>query len=429
MRAQADPVTSARTLLENLPAYKLSLESRYPVLCRTCSPKVSELIKTRDYKVKAFSLNESVKRLTQPLQSPITSVNPLGSNGCGTLPIRGMGGKLWTIQEWLWRLQGFMWLSGYVASISAATYAALSFECGPVPAQPDSSRTTRFPVIFSYCSFELLCSFFDLTWSKVRRNRAQGIRTKVLGKHLFLCMNTIACVLRLLIWGYFFDQEANQVMTLILCTVSPLWGTFVLVCISGSLLMLLIFSLSTLKTNSPVGVKSLPNSRIRSLAQATPKPTYALPEHEVFSTLSLAREASSFPNSKSISHIASSGDTESNSSHFGPEHEFGKSKLLQSTLKNFRSTDPLIQTTSQEPDEVPMDWEPSSVCDPSDTLQLRPQTFLPPPLFREETGIEELFRDKVRLATADTDREKTTSWFGDYVRLMKRKSPSQEAKK
>lgn len=117
---RADLTTSTRELLNNLPAYRASLEARYPILCSACSLKASEIIKERNYRVKAFSLNESVKRLVEPFQSRL---NPTGrSSQNPPLHISGMGGSLWTLQEWMWRFQGVGWLSCYLASISVALY-------------------------------------------------------------------------------------------------------------------------------------------------------------------------------------------------------------------------------------------------------------------------------------------------------------------
>ena len=60
-----------------------------------------------------------------------------------------------------------------------------------------------------------------------------------------------------------------------------------------------------------------------------------------------------------------------------------------------------------------MDWEPSPDGDiQSNDILLRPQTFLPPPPFREETGIEDLFETKAKLVEGDDHQDKKlTGWL------------------
>jgi hypothetical protein len=41
-------------------------------------------------------------------------------------------------------------------------------------------------MVLTYCMLELGCTLFDFTWARVRKNRAQGIRTKVIGKRWFV---------------------------------------------------------------------------------------------------------------------------------------------------------------------------------------------------------------------------------------------------
>jgi len=136
-----------RALLDNLPAYKASLEARYPILCSACSLKASEIIKERNYKVKAFSLNESVKRHVKPFHTP-----PLSSHQSAPLPLSGMGGPLWTLREWLWRTQALVWLSCYVVSISVAFYCrSWFFEVSISAGERYSSHKNRFA---SFCFFK-----------------------------------------------------------------------------------------------------------------------------------------------------------------------------------------------------------------------------------------------------------------------------------
>ncbi|KAA1138965.1 hypothetical protein PGTUg99_031859 [Puccinia graminis f. sp. tritici] len=427
-RSRADSPT--RTLMDNLPAYKASLEARYPILCSSCSEKASELIKERNYKVKAFSLNESVKRLAKPFKSTFMNSNhahSASSNNNPSLTLSGMGGKLWRLQEWVWRLHGVAWLSSYLVSSSVAIYSSFTFECKPILISP--ALSTRASLLglpmnsISYCFLELGCSCFDFTWARVRKNRAQGIRTKVIGKRWFLCLNVIGCLLRLSFWFYSFDAEIQAGVNAYICEVSNSFGSLIYGMFGALQLALLAASLIILKTDSPIGVKSLATSQTRSLAQSTPKPTAGLAEHELFSTLSLARPppSSSLNQAAHLNSPTTVGGGPRNSRLQG-EPAFGKLSSLQGPFNepvgqpwNPSAPPPPDDETSGGSKEVSMDWEPMNPhrdSQPNDIL-LRPQTFIPPPPFREETGIEELFQDKAKLIEADDvdHDQKPSGWL------------------
>ncbi|KAH9470450.1 hypothetical protein MJO28_003668 [Puccinia striiformis f. sp. tritici] len=422
-QSRAESTASTRTLLDNLPAYKASLEARYPILCSTCSMKASEIIKERNYKVKAFSLNESVKRLAKPFQARLSSTRPSCSFTAQneSLPLSGMGGKLWTLQEWLWRIQGLVWLSCYLVSIYVAFYSSFKFQCGSALNNTTSSPSKSLGLLpmSMYCLLELGCSMYDFTWSKLRKNRAQGIRTKVIGKHHFLCLNIIACLLRLFLWFYYFNTGTRAFANARICDVSNSFGNSILGLIGALLCTLLAGSLTVLKTDSPIGVRSLAKSNARrSLAQSTPTPTPTLAEHELFSTLSLARPTSS-PLSEIDtfhSHTVAEGGTHTSPSRLSVEPAFGKLTSLQGKFTEpgtaWNSPSPRKDISGQM--DMSMDWEPSPDRDSqSNDILLRPQTFLPPLPFREETGIEELFQSHVKLVEGDDHQldKKKAGWL------------------
>ncbi|OAV96323.1 hypothetical protein, variant [Puccinia triticina 1-1 BBBD Race 1] len=414
---RTDSSVSTRGLYDSLPAYKASLEARYPILCSTCSVKASEIIKERNYKVKAFSLNESVKRLAKSCQSRLNSTHPFSaSNHNAAIPLSGMGGKLWTIQECLWRIQGLAWLSCYLVSISVAIYSSYTFQCQPIHTNPIRPNKPFGPLlVLSYLLLEIGCSFFDFTWARVRKNRAQGIRTKVIGKRGFVCLNVIACLLRLLLCFYFFDAGMKARVDVHSCDISDSFGNLMFGLTGALLATLLTASLTILKTDSPIGVKSLA-TKARSLAQSTPKPTPALAEDELFSTLSLSRPASSLSALKTVnSNSPTAVDRGSDGcSRLPVRPAFGKPSFLQGTFNQSDKpwTAPAKDLSGPSKD-VQMDWEPSPDGDiQSNDILLRPQTFLPPPPFREETGIEDLFETKAKLVEGDDHQDKKlTGWL------------------
>lgn len=107
-------------LLDNLQQYKESLETRYPMMCEECSPKVSAIIQERDYRSKASILHTSAKRFA-PLSSSIRSnmttpppLSPFGNTEFERPVLRGMGSRVWRFQEWIWRLRGGLWMLSHL---------------------------------------------------------------------------------------------------------------------------------------------------------------------------------------------------------------------------------------------------------------------------------------------------------------------------
>ncbi|PLW12358.1 hypothetical protein PCANC_23436 [Puccinia coronata f. sp. avenae] len=413
---RADLTTSTRELLNNLPAYRASLEARYPILCSACSLKASEIIKERNYKVKAFSLNESVKRLVEPFQSRL---NPTGlSSQNPPLHISGMGGSLWTLQEWMWRFQGVGWLSCYLASISVALYSSFIYPRKLQILTPESAPSPTFlglPMVLTYCMLELGCTLFDFTWARVRKNRAQGIRTKVIGKRWFVCLNVVACLLRLFLWFYVCGTGTNEHAVEHIFDGSDSSGSLIFGGIAAALIALLVASLNVLHTDSPIGMKSLPHSKARSLAQSTLKPTPGLAEHELFSTLSLARPPSSY-STQIVNLQNAENEAESHTGRVSAEPKFGELTSLQTPFnESSQASSALSRSTIEEGRDTPMDWEPSPDPDfHSNNILLRPQTF---PHFREETGIEDLFQTKAKLVESDDSDTRPAGWFKNLLSL------------
>jgi len=262
-------------------------------------------------------------------------------------------------------------------------------------------------VVFGYCILELGCGLFDFTWARVRKNRAQGIRTKVIGKRWFVCLNVIACLLRLSFWLYKFDAGFEHQVFEHICDISTSLGSLVFGLIAVALMTLLIASLTVLKTDSPIVMRALANTKARSLAQSTPRPTPALAEHELFSTLSLARPA---PTSSAQVGLSAGNEGAWHTSRVSAEPTFGQPTCLQA---------PFHEVPDPQAKEVPMDWEPSPGPDlqASNDILLRPQTFLPPPPFREETGIEELFQTQAKLVDAHPSLPRPAGWLQHLLSL------------
>lgn len=182
---------------------------------------------------------------------------------------------------------------------------------------------------------------------------------------------------------------------------------------------LLIASLTVLKTDSPIVMRALANSKARSLAQSTPRPTPALAEHELFSTLSLARPA---PTSSAQIVLSAANEGPPHTSSVSAEPTFGRLTCLQAPFHEPSETmDSLSAREVLDPQakDVPMDWEPSpgTELQASNDILLRPQTFLPPPPFREETGIEELFQTQAQLVDAHPSLPRPDGWLQHLLSL------------
>jgi hypothetical protein len=87
------------TALARLPAYKASLEVRYPLVCRSCLPAVQERIKQKEHfaRSQAFGGWLEINRSGQ---------RPSLNRGSST--IRKDREKPWKI--WLWRVQGALYV-------------------------------------------------------------------------------------------------------------------------------------------------------------------------------------------------------------------------------------------------------------------------------------------------------------------------------
>ncbi|EGF97902.1 uncharacterized protein MELLADRAFT_113971 [Melampsora larici-populina 98AG31] len=122
--SKAGTSSEMRRLLDALPQYKESLEARYPVLCSECSPKVSAIIQKRNYKSKAYVLHSSARRLSQlPSTHHLNTdtrpeiISPFNRVTFQRPLIKGMGSRLWILQEWVWRLRGVLWMFSHLSGV------------------------------------------------------------------------------------------------------------------------------------------------------------------------------------------------------------------------------------------------------------------------------------------------------------------------
>lgn len=418
-----------RRLLDALPQYKESLEARYPVLCSECSPKVSAIIQKRNYKSKAYVLHSSARRLS-PLSSSHQNthhrpeiISPFNSVGFQRPLIKGMGSRLWILQEWIWRARGVLWiishLSGVLVNLFYASPVTLGLAslcdherqanrsnlrtthpiCDPAPLEKYRSHLLLFHLL------EFFWAFFDFTWSQVRQNKAQGIHTKIIGRSSYLCFNAVAYILRLFSFLLTQDHLLSYLRKsrVWIPDLVPLRNPRTFGAISITLAMLFVSCLYCLRIDSPIRLTSTKKSNL----QSTLEPNLSLPkpvsDEDLFSTLSLSATRSIPPNLKPKADL-----NQNHSNHEPPI--FGKSTAFSNPLT--RTSHQVEERSDVNSEFGNMDWEPIATptafdsCTTSPSVLLNPQTFLPPVNHRDEIGIEEIFKESVKLSSSHECRDK-----------------------
>ncbi|KAG0143276.1 hypothetical protein CROQUDRAFT_49026 [Cronartium quercuum f. sp. fusiforme G11] len=350
-----------KRLLDDLEQYKESLETRYPMMCADCSPKVSAVIRDRDYRSKAALLHSSARRLAPisslhsatptKLKPPILS--PFNSMSFQRPVMKGMGSKLWIFQEWIWRLRGAMWIFSHflgILGLNAAAYILRIYSL--------LLRRQQIP------------SYSDNSWILAPSLAAQ-------------------------------------------------WRAMAFGAISTTLVILFIGSLYSLRIDSQIRLITPRKSFFRrSSLHSLPSATRPVTDEDLFSTLSLMPVSSRAVSKLTPSHLDESAD--SNRSPAAEMPVFGRSTALSNPF--IGPYHPEARRTPKPGKEISsMEWEPT----PDANLQrvssdhsfvLCPQTFLPPIGRRGETGIEHMFEKSVKL---DQDLQRASegvwSWVPNFL--------------
>ena len=167
--------------MARLPAYKASLEVRYPLVCRICLPAVQERIKQKEHfaRSQAFGgwleTNRSGQRPALNRASPTTKKDRE---------------KAWEI--WLWRAQGVLnalntaWtITSYLASRLICPHFCPSDLFPILDMRGRNLRFLRPPPPFVVI-ISLLWLFFDRTAAEARASRRKGINLRVKGREGFI---------------------------------------------------------------------------------------------------------------------------------------------------------------------------------------------------------------------------------------------------
>ncbi|KAH7106781.1 Ima1 N-terminal domain-containing protein [Auriculariales sp. MPI-PUGE-AT-0066] len=143
------------SLLEQFPAYKTSLEQRYPPVCRACQASVDEELQKRNQMARSAVLGGRLRETRKIQTERITRQSQ-------------------PRDVWLWRVRGTLWVLTELGTIILLTLG-----------MTERLDMTRLPHPAAFIVFILLSiswTFWDPTWSIVRRATVEGERIRVLGR-------------------------------------------------------------------------------------------------------------------------------------------------------------------------------------------------------------------------------------------------------
>jgi len=166
--------------LARLPAYKASLEVRYPLVCRNCLPAVQERIKQKEHFARSQAFGgwlETNRSGQRPALNRVSSTNKRDQE------------KSWEI--WLWRVQGAFYVINTAWTVVSYLVGRLVFSHfvsttdSSLGMRGRSPRVLRTPPPFVVV-LSLLWLFFDRTVAEVRASQRKGINLRVKGREMFI---------------------------------------------------------------------------------------------------------------------------------------------------------------------------------------------------------------------------------------------------
>lgn len=146
-------------LLHRLPAYKDSLDARYPLVCPHCEGRIEEIIKERNWKAKARTVGGWLKNSARLAKDSVTSDITGENSYIDARP-----------QLWLWRVKGTCWKLLYaVTAITTSASAHLPLldplsQCKFFSSLPRCLRQLPWRVILT--SGTILFSFWDPSYKE-----------------------------------------------------------------------------------------------------------------------------------------------------------------------------------------------------------------------------------------------------------------------
>ncbi|KAI8461865.1 hypothetical protein BY996DRAFT_2644148 [Phakopsora pachyrhizi] len=208
--------SSSRDLMRDLPRYKKRLESRYPVVCPGCSKRVTKIIKDKDYRLKAQSFSDSIKKFTSVTN--IKSINLKGrsvSKGSSSLNFNIRKLRWFAITRALWSFGGSLWRFSHLLGIVTAIYCTISnpknlIETRSLSKSCLSHSWNQFNFFGDTCKLlycfhlvDFICSMsYDPTWLRAHKLKVQGIKVDLKGRKRLLLLNILSFILRSMVLEY-----------------------------------------------------------------------------------------------------------------------------------------------------------------------------------------------------------------------------------
>ncbi|THG94954.1 hypothetical protein EW026_g6609, partial [Hermanssonia centrifuga] len=379
--SQDDPEYTRRT--ELLPAYRQSVETRYPPVCHNCLPAVEEEIKKRDYMARTSALGGFLQKSRGKGKQRQVSVSLQEKHRLDRELV-------------VWRFRGAAWVVGWVSSVTA-------YGAGYGPPHLSQRFATALPLLVL---LSIIWTVWDPTYASLKKAQLQGREVRQRGKREYN-------ILQLIVWMSRLMSSLALALPSYRSSLDDLpstptrWYT----CLSLSLeLAVLIRSATILRVERPPPVQlqarfSHRPSSFYDPSSSSVSPPFSRPstpalgtDPDLLSTLSLS-------NKPILAHPATGNPI------FGiPSLPVGGRQDGGDLSLNAMDED---EEEERERDPNAMDWSPLSparnrhqnqnhhapAADASSSaFFVRPQRFFAP---EEPTGLENLFAKTIKLADDD----------------------------
>ncbi|KAF8578730.1 hypothetical protein K439DRAFT_1416900 [Ramaria rubella] len=241
-----------------LPAYKASLQTRYPPVCNDCQPSVDEDLRKKEHMARTTALGGWLKR----------------SQHVGTQ--RSIELQRGVREALLWKGRGAMWIATLMLFMLVDLSGMLRYHL--------NRRWLAFSLPM-LVTLSLLWTFWDPTWSTVRASRLQGRSFSVSGRKRYIRCQMIIWLSRLITSCLIGLHWSDMIPTYVTSYCSRWWYTTAF----ATEVVLAIFSLIGLRIQRPPTVRLLePRNLSRENSRDSSTPIPELKPDTLFSNLSLA---------------------------------------------------------------------------------------------------------------------------------------------
>ncbi|KAG9015944.1 hypothetical protein FRB90_004086, partial [Tulasnella sp. 427] len=374
-------------LLEQLPAYKESLDLRYPPLCQSCAPAVEEDLERKNQMARTSALGGWLRQSKQKADGERRRISEEEKMTPFTRwKSRWMAKGLPML---VWRLQGLLWCVTAAASLSLSFFAS-----GLLSEYHEPFRIRQPLILLALALLSFTWSQWDPTFAKIERAISKGRQVRFIGKQswmnhqrqLWTVRFTASCIC---VWkgGYMNELVAMALLVLEIT--------------------LLVLSARSIDVTERIAPRIITSSSLRAQSPLS-APATAIPEVDPLSLLSLSSQplpairhlsqpvygrASSLPAPRLPAHMYPNVQRSASGPHQQPV--FGQTSHMHSLLGPPSSSG----TTAVGGDDE-MEWDPTyprGRIIPQDDGEdwIKPQRFFP----REEpTGLEDLMESWAPLA-------------------------------